>query len=453
MKAIDQTVSDYYRCPEEFAKLETVATSPGNSGFFQFGQGVICYGQFQGASSGKTLGRDLPDAFPSVEIQGDRFKLPFDLAQVANNLRYERYLTGSNSHATGSQNGSISRRVYYFLRPILPVGVRKHLQRFRLRAWDRIAFPRWPVDFSVECLMEQALTMVLRSGQTSRIPFVWFWPNGMPSAAFMTHDVEAEAGLRFCPELMDLDDRFGIKSAFQVVPEFRYTAGKNFLDNVRNRGFEVNVHDLNHDGSLFLEKKEFLRRAARINSYLTEFGTEGFRAGAMYRNQDWYDAFNFSYDMSVPNVAHLEPQRGGCCTVMPYFIGKILELPLTTIQDYSLFHILDDYSINLWKQQIDLIMNRNGLISFIIHPDYVIEKRARDVYSDLLGHLAKLRDEQKVWIALPMEVNRWWRSRNEMKLVPVGDSWRIEGPDSGRARIAYASLDGDRLKYTLEGNS
>jgi len=72
----------------------------------------------------------------------------------------------------------------------------------------------------------------------------------------------------------------------------------------------------------------------------------------MYRNQDWYDSFDFSYDMSAPNVAHLDPMRGGCCTVMPYFIGKILELPVTTSQDYTLFHMLNDYSIDLWKQQL-----------------------------------------------------------------------------------------------------
>ena len=93
----------------------------------------------------------------------------------------------------------------------------------------------------------------------------------------------------------------------------------------------------------------------------------------MYREQQWYDAFEFSYDMSVPNVAHLEPQRGGCCTVMPYFVGKILELPLTTIQDYSLFHILGDYSISLWQQQIDAIREQNGLITFLAHPDYLDE--------------------------------------------------------------------------------
>ncbi len=93
----------------------------------------------------------------------------------------------------------------------------------------------------------------------------------------------------------------------------------------------------------------------------------------MYREQEWFDAFDFSYDMSVPNVAHLEPQRGGCCTVMPYFIGTILELPLTTTQDYSLFHILGDYSIASWKRQLARSWRqRPG--QFIAHPDYLSDR-------------------------------------------------------------------------------
>jgi hypothetical protein len=233
----------------------------------------------------------------------------------------------------------------------------------------------------------------------------------------------------------------------------RYEAAHRLLEDVRNRGFEVNVHDLNHDGALFLEKKEFLQRADRINKYGAEFGTHGFRAGAMYRNQDWYPAFDFSYDMSVPNVAHLEPQRGGCCTVMPYFIDRILELPLTTVQDYSLFHILGDYSVDLWKQQIDMIFKKNGLISFIIHPDYMIEKRARELYAELLRILVDLREKQGLWIALPGEVNQWWRNRSQMKLVQAGTTWKIEGTGSERARVAYATLAEDRIVYTLENKS
>lgn len=33
----------------------------------------------------------------------------------------------------------------------------------------------------------------------------------------------------------------------------------------------------------------------------------GFCADAMYHNADWYDAFEFSYDMSVSNVAIWRP--------------------------------------------------------------------------------------------------------------------------------------------------
>ena len=76
---------------------------------------------------------------------------------------------------------------------------------------------------------------------------------------------------------------------------------------------------------------------------------------------------------------------------MPYFIGKLVELPLTCTQDYTLFQILGDYSIDLWKKQISLIREHHGLISFIVHPDYVIEQRAQDTYKALLGHLARLR--------------------------------------------------------------
>ena len=107
----------------------------------------------------------------------------------------------------------------------------------------------------------------------------------------------------------------------------------------------------------------------------------------MYRKLDWYDAYEFSYDMSLTNVAHLEAKRGGCCTVFPFFIGRILELPLTTSQDYSIFHILNDYSTNLWKQQLALIKERNGLMSILTHPDYLIERHAHNVYESLLEYL------------------------------------------------------------------
>ena len=171
----------------------------------------------------------------------------------------------------------------------------------------------------------------------------------------------------------------------------------------------------------------------------------------MYRNLDWYDAYEFSYDMSVPNVAHLEPQRGGCCTVLPYFVGKILEIPLTTIQDYSLFQILNNYSIDLWKKQVEMIRKRNGLMSFITHPDYLINPHARKIYESLLEYLQQIIEREKIWMALPGEVDRWWRARSQMKLVQEGGRWIIEGDESDRARVAFAIVEGDRLVYEIAG--
>jgi hypothetical protein len=249
---------------------------------------------------------------------------------------------------------------------------------------------------------------------------------------------------------MDLDDAAGIKSSFQIVPEGRYPVPDSFLDEIRARGFEINVHDLNHSGELFTSREAFDSAAPRINGYGRRFGAAGFRSGALYRNQAWFDGLEFSYDMSVPSVAHLDPQRGGCCTVMPYFIGRMLELPVTTIQDYSLFHILNDYSIDIWTRQLDAITRQHGLASFIVHPDYVIEKRARATYQALLEHLARTRDERQMWIALPREVDRWWRQRSDMSIVRDGAGWRIRGFGSERARIAFATLAGDKVVFSFE---
>ncbi len=441
---------DYFRCPPDLAPIGTRAALSSQDGFFKFGE-AIAFARVSGAKPAAFATDPLHDVSDAVTMDEGRACLPFDLTEAALNLRQERYRQNGYNLLQKGTSGSAIEKLYYQLRPYLGVAVRKHLQKVRLRGWDKIAFPQWPVDRSVDVLMERALAAVLKTGRVSRIPFVWFWPNGASACGMMTHDVEGQAGLDFCDELMDIDDSYAIKSAFQLIPEGREDEWRRTAARLRTRGFEVNLHDLNHDGRLFADQAAFLDNAKRINDYTREFECGGFRSGAMYREQDWFHAFEFAYDMSVPNVAHLEPQRGGCCTVMPYFVGNVLELPLTTVQDYSLFHILNDYSTTLWKEQSRIIREHHGLISVITHPDYLAGRRERGVYQQLLQHLAELRDREGVWMALPGEINRWWRNRHTMTLVPEGDGWRIEGPDGDRARVAYASLDGDRVVYTLQG--
>ena len=440
---------DYYRCPPDLASIGTRSDLSARAGFFKF-HDAIGFGRVVGGSTSSYASDPLTNVAAAVRIADGRPELPFDFSEVVRNLREERYRQNGYNFLQRSTAGATAQRLYYQIRPLLGVAVRKHLQRVRLSGWDKIAFPRWPVDRSVDSLMETALTLLLKTQGQPKIPFIWFWPDRASACAMMTHDVEGQAGVDFCDQLMDIDDSFAIKSAFQLIPEGREDVWRRTAATMRGRGFEVNLHDLNHDGRLFADRDTFLQQAKRINDYTRQFASAGFRSGAMYREQAWFDAFEFSYDMSVPNAAHLEPQRGGCCTVMPYFVGNILELPLTTTQDYSLFHILNDYSTTLWKEQTRIIRQHHGLVSVIAHPDYLVGRRERDVYVELLRHLHELRERDGLWIALPGEINRWWRNRQQMTLIPAGDGWRIEGPDSHRARVAYATLDNDRLVYRLE---
>jgi hypothetical protein len=443
---------DYYRCPESLVSFALRELPSDDHGYFQFGPDALCYGRCSSTFLSKHATDVLHDAIEDVIVDGPTLWLPFDPSEIAANLRHER-------HATANGNGKrigaspILRKAYYTVRPLLSVSVRKHLQRMHLRDRGGIRFPSWPVDSNVESMFEELMALLLEAHAVDSVPFIWFWPEGLPSCAIMTHDVETLAGRNLCSRLMDVDDACGVKSSFEIVPEGRYAVPENFLNDIRDRGFEINVHDLDHDGQLFSDRNLFLQRAERINRYGKGYGAAGFRSAVLYRNVDWFEALDFAYDMSVPSVGNFEAQRGGCCSVTPFFIGNILELPATTVQDYCLFHLLRQNSIDLWRRQVALIGEKHGLATFIVHPDYVFQGRALDHYEELLAYLSDLRSDGQLWMPLPGEVNKWWRDRSQMTLSRRGDGWEIEGPGKERARIAYASLEGNQLVYRVESPS
>ena len=172
----------------------------------------------------------------------------------------------------------------------MPVGVRKHLQQARLKGWERIPFPKWPVDTTVDQLMRQTLRLVLKAGGTDRLPFIWFWPDGAPSCTMLTHDVEGKAGLDFCGALMDLDDRFGMKSAFQLIPESTDGAWE-YAAEIRRRGLRGQPARPESRRALVSRQAAVPRaRPPHQRVRASVMAADGFRSGAMYREQGWYDA-------------------------------------------------------------------------------------------------------------------------------------------------------------------
>jgi hypothetical protein len=445
-----KAISERYRCPEQLVRASLTGSLSTDSGYFRFGRDLLCYGRSCGATPAASAEDRLPDLLDEVRTDRPDVQLPFDVTQLVENLTHERYLANAHGASPGGSPNRLLSKLYYSVRPHLPAPLRVPLQRMYFHGWEKAGFPAWPLDLTVESLLETVLLLCMKSGGIDAMPFIWFWPDGAPSAAILTHDVETVQGRDFCPRLMDIDESFGFRSSFQIVPEARYPVTTAFLQEIRDRGHEINVQDLNHDGNLFHDRRQFLSRVKAINEYGRVWGAKGFRSGILYRNLNWYDALAFEYDMSVPNTGRLEPQRGGCCTVFPYFIGDILEIPLTSTQDHSLFHILREHRIDLWKTQAGLVMEKHGLLSLLSHPDYLLDHRAQNAYRALLAFLSELKSERKMWIALPNQVNEWWRQRSKMTLAPDGNSWRIEGPGRERARLAYARRDGDRLIYTRE---
>ena len=94
---------------------------------------------------------------------------------------------------------------------------------------------------------------------SERPPADWpGWPDGKKFAFVLTHDVEGQAGLDRCRSLMELEAKLNFRSSFNFIPEGEYRVSKELRDELTGRGFEVGVHDLRHDGKLYIGKrKEF----------------------------------------------------------------------------------------------------------------------------------------------------------------------------------------------------
>jgi hypothetical protein len=252
---------DRYRCPEALVNLRLAGELSAELGYFSFGQGAVCFGRSSVGPVARVATNGLSDVLRHATPDGSTLRLPFDPSQVVENLRHERYAADGNTDNGALLSSKSIRKLYYFLRPMLPVSVRRHMQRLSLRNWRDLPFPAWPVDTTVERILERVLLLAMKAQGLERIPFIWFWPEGASSCVIVTHDVEAKAGLRSVHRLMDIDESYGIKASFQVIPQKRYTVSSGLLNTIRCRGLEVNVHDLSHTCDLFSDPKEFLVRA------------------------------------------------------------------------------------------------------------------------------------------------------------------------------------------------
>ena len=295
-------------------------------------------------------------------------------------------------------------RLYYTFKPFIPRWLQLFLRRIQGQKLLKKHKNVWPILPGSE-----------------KKPENWIgWPDGKDFAIVLTHDVEWRKGHDKCKQLLEIEKKLGFKSSFNLVPE-RYKVDKELRDYIVNEGFEVGVHGLKHDGKLFRSRKIFSERAIKINQYLKEWNSVGFRAPAVHHKLDWITELNIEYDLSTFDTDPFEPQPDGVGTIFPFLIerenGKsgYVEMPYTLDQDFTLFILLKKTSYKIWIDKLNWIAANGGMALINVHPDYLnFENKTESeeypvrYYSDFLEFIKKTY-EGKYWNALPRDVATYFK--------------------------------------------
>lgn len=320
-------------------------------------------------------------------------------------FRFERY------QGEGRQSGLL--RAFYLVKPAIPRRAQLALRRLYARRQARRAFPAWPIEPLLVDRQREELRRRVRESRDGRITIVDFWPRGRRFAAILTHDVEGPAGVANIPAVRALERRHGFVSSWNFVAE-DYLIPDGVFEALRDEGCEVGLHAIHHDGRLFRDRESFVSQLPKIHAYLERWGAVGFRSPATHRNAEWMPELGCLYDSSFPDTDPFEPQSGGCCSILPFFIGPLVELPITLTQDHTLFEILRERSIRLWVEKSDWLIQERGLVNVIVHPDYLLTAERLQLYEEFLVYLRERIDRLGGWHALPRDVAGWWRARSEL---------------------------------------
>ena len=384
---------------------------------------------------------DQPVAAVWRDDDGNVF-LPFDPGEVMHYFWSEKYRDVGRSALSGTVR-AVALRSYYMARPLLPRRLQLRLRRVFTRVQSKSSFPGWPIEDSLGNFYTWLFALVtdLASGP---VPFLDLWPDGRSWALVLTHDVETDIGCQNMNLLRDVERDRGYKSSWDFVP-LRYRVGDAVVRALTDEGCEVGVHGLWHDGRDLRSRRMLQKRLPAIRDYAKQWNAVGFRSPGTQRHWELMPMLGFDYDSSYSDTDPYEPQPGGCCTYLPYFNQKMVELPITMAQDHTLFVILQNPDASIWLQKAHLLRERRGMVLILTHPDYAHDQRIVDGYRSLLD---EFRGDDTVWHALPRDVASWWRNRAASRICDSADGWRIVGPAAARGRVRFATpalVDGGML--------
>ncbi|MEE9612162.1 MAG: hypothetical protein V3W19_12975, partial [Desulfatiglandales bacterium] len=93
-----------------------------------------------------------------------------------------------------------------------------------------------------------------------------------------------------------------------------------------------------------------------------------------------------------------------------------VELPYTLPQDFTLFILMKEKNIDIWKKKLDWIAEKGGMALFTSHPDYMNYRNSRqyideypvEYYIEFLSYV-KERYKDQYWHVLPKDMASFWK--------------------------------------------
>jgi peptidoglycan/xylan/chitin deacetylase (PgdA/CDA1 family) len=235
-------------------------------------------------------------------------------------------------------------------------------------------------------------------------PLNYPWPDGAQACVVLTHDVELASGQRHVELLTSIEEELGLRSCWNFVVR-RYEVDVALVKRLRERGHEIGVHGVYHDGKLFESKAAFRHGLAVMEEAARRWGACGFRSPSLLYDLELLRTVTFRWDSSMPARDPFQPKPGDCHQYVPFALnGQCVELPVTMWQDFTLFEELQLTDIDVWRAQADAIYSAGGMMNVIVHPDYMLTAPRRRLYRALLEHL---RGKEALWFARPSEVAAW----------------------------------------------
>jgi peptidoglycan/xylan/chitin deacetylase (PgdA/CDA1 family) len=301
----------------------------------------------------------------------------------------------------------------------IPPFIRNHILRRNVPdlSIDHVTYEdKLPLD-ALRYLFLKCLTKIAEHSISTQP----FWPKGKKYALCITHDIETYNGLKNAPRLKEVEQKYRIKSTWNIITE-RYPLNHKILKHLAENG-EIGAHDTKHDGKLVtLTIHETTERMKQCRSTLTQkIGTKihGFRTPLLQHSGKITESAaqaEYEYISTIPTWEPLHPtamKQHGIGTAFPLILdNRVVEIPVTFPQDHQLLEVLrksPEQCIQIWLLLKKYFKNIGGVCTLLIHPDYrFAEPESIKHYEHLLKTFV---EDPECWITTLNQLAQWWKTR------------------------------------------